>query len=287
MHPDIAPTDVEVSAGSLRLHARIWPGPGQTIILLHGLASSAQIWNLTAPLLARSFRVVALDQRGHAASDKPDDGYDFATIIGDLDRALTALAITRPVLVGHSWGGNVALDYAASHPDNVSHLVLVDGGFLELQMRDGMTWEVTEKQLAPPDISMPLPAFLERMRTRLGSIYSESARDAVLGNLYLDERGVVRPHLTRERHMLILRALWEHRPSLLYGKVTCPTLLIPAEPADLLSDPERLREKRRSVALAEQRLRRSKVVWMHETIHDIPLHRPAALAEAIVGFVKG
>jgi len=149
-----------------------------------------------------------------------------------------------------------------------------------------MTWEVAEKQMAPPDIRMPLPAFVERLRNRLGSVYNEDVRDAILGNVWIDERGVARPRLTRERHMLILRALWEHRPSQLYDKVRCPVLVVAAELPDLAADPDRLREKRRTVALAEQRLARARILWMRETIHDVPLQRPAELSQAIARLIQ-
>ena len=84
------------------------------------------IW--LAPPLAHVFRVIALDQRGHGLSDTPDDGYDFKTITGDLARAIGALGWERPLVVGHSWGANVALQLAADYPALPSGVVLVDGG---------------------------------------------------------------------------------------------------------------------------------------------------------------
>src|SRR5919201_5850693 len=97
---------------SIELAYRDWPGDGQPIVLLHGLSSSSRIWDQVAARLAPRWRVVALDQRGHGRSDKPDEGYDFETIVADDRAALAALAAERPVLVGHSWGGNAALQYA-------------------------------------------------------------------------------------------------------------------------------------------------------------------------------
>ena len=279
------PDDRVIHVGGLAFHTRVWSENGPPIVLLHGLASSSRIWDRVAPLLAQQFQVIAIDQRGHGQSDKPDTGYDLPTFVADLRGLIDTLGLERPTLVGHSWGGNLVLQYAVTYPDEVSHLVLVDGGFIEMQLRDGMTWDVAEKQMAPPDISMPLPAFVERVRSRLGPIYSDEIRDAILGNVWIDPRGIVRPHLTRERHMLIARALWEHRPSRIYEKVTCPTLVVAAEPPNPSADPDRLRWKRRAMALAEQRLPRARILWMRETIHDIPLHRPADLANAIARLI--
>jgi pimeloyl-ACP methyl ester carboxylesterase len=280
-----APKDTRVAVGDVQFHVRIWSETGPPIVLLHGLASSAQTWNLVAPLLAPDFQVVALDERGHGESDKPDTGYDLATFVEDVAGVIQALRLERPTVVGQSWGGNVALQYAVTYPEAISHLVLVDGGFSDMQLRDGLTWEVAEKNMTPPDLRMPFPAFVERIRNRLGSAYSDAVRDAILGNLWVDERGVIHPHLTRERHLQLARAIWEHRTSQLFEKVQCPTLVVPAEPPDLIADPERLRWKRRGVAAAEQRLPRGRILWMHETPHDIQLYRAGDLASAIAQFV--
>lgn len=281
-----SPEDRWIQLGDLALHVRIWSEAGHPLILLHGLASSAQIWNLVAPRLATQFRVIAVDQRGHGESDQPEAGYDLATFVDDLRDLIQALDLRRPALVGHSWGGNLALQYAVTYPDDVSHLALIDGGFIEIQLRENMSWDVAEKTMAPPDISMPLPAFVERIRSRLGSIYTDEVRDAILGNVWIDQRGIVRPRLPRERHLRLARALWEHRPSQIYEKVACPTLVVAAEPPNAATDPDQLRWKRRAVALAEQRLPRSRVLWMRETIHDIPLHRPDELARAIARLIQ-
>src|SRR6266852_3389161 len=141
------PADGFVFANGLQLHYRHWspPEPGSAlppILLLHGLASAARIWDLVAPLLAaRGYIVTALDQRGHGESDKPDTGYDFATILADDAAAVQALDIERPVIVGHSWGAMVALEYAVRHPDAVTALVLVDGAANQLALRPGWSRE--------------------------------------------------------------------------------------------------------------------------------------------------
>ena len=96
----MSPTDTFITIGGLRLHLRDWGGPDvpPAILLVHGLASNARIWDLLAPLLAPNFRLVAIDQRGHGVSDKPDDGYDLATIAGDLAGAIVALGWSRPLV---------------------------------------------------------------------------------------------------------------------------------------------------------------------------------------------
>src|SRR5579884_351191 len=152
----VSPDDRVTRVGDLAFHLRVWSESGHPIVLVHGLASSSHIWDLLAPLPAPRYQVIAYDQRGHGESDKPDTGYDLPTFVADLHGIIQSLGLKKPALVGHSWGGNLVLQYAVTYPDAVSHLALVDGGFIEIQLRDGMTWDVAEKEMAPPDISMPL-----------------------------------------------------------------------------------------------------------------------------------
>src|SRR5262245_42530313 len=173
-----------VAAHDLHLHYREWSGPEQSahttteplpLVLLHGLASTAHIWDLVAPLLAGERRIVTLDQRGHGLSDKPDDGYDFATIVADDIAALGALQVEdRFAVAGHSWGANVALALAAAHPERVAALALVDGGFGMLRQRPGATWETISQELAPPEFAgTPRETFLGWMREAIPNWRSE------------------------------------------------------------------------------------------------------------------
>jgi pimeloyl-ACP methyl ester carboxylesterase len=274
-----------VSANGLRFHCIDWGGQGDWLVLLHGLASQSHIWDLVAPQLNRHFRVIAIDQRGHGLSDKPDGGYDFASVTHDLDCVLDVLKIERGILIGHSWGGNVALQYAVDHPRRVTGLVLVDGGFL--QIGDRLDWPQTEKTLEPPDlIGLPLAELRAGMKMWMGSAWSPEAEAITLRNFEVRADGTVAPHMRKSNHMQVVRAIWEHRPSELWARVQCPVLMIPV----LASEPhdERTRSmidaKRRNVALAEGRLARSQTLWMNDTIHDVPLQRPVELADAIRSF---
>ncbi|MCH7576565.1 MAG: alpha/beta hydrolase [Chloroflexi bacterium] len=287
----MTPKNQFVELRGLRFHYRDWGGSGQPLVLLHGLASNSLIWKLVAPLLARRFRVLALDQRGHGPSDKPDDGYDFQSITGDLQAFIEALSLERPALVGHSWGANVALQFAAERPDDVSWLALVDGGFLEISAFPGMTWERTLEMMSPPPLAgLKLKTFLQGARNwpGLGSVWNDDVQEIVLANFRIDEDETIHPHLSRENHLKILRSLWEQKPSALWPHLRCPALLIPAA-----SDHQDSRttswmdHKRKAIALAEEHAPTVRVVWLEDTIHDVPLQRPRELMEAIDGFLEG
>jgi pimeloyl-ACP methyl ester carboxylesterase len=165
-----APISTFVDLGNLRLRVLHWPGPSDrpSFLLLHGLASNARFWELVGPRLAASGHAVwAPDVRGHGLSDKPDDGYDFSTQCSDLLRLIQATGVERPILVGHSWGGMVALEFAARNVEgqwSPSGLALVDGGIGQLDDVPGATWESVEVALTPPRLEgTPLEAFLTRL----------------------------------------------------------------------------------------------------------------------------
>ena len=281
--------DLVATVHGIGLHYRDWGGHGTAILLLHGLASNAHIWDAVAPELAADFRVVGLDQRGHGTSDKPEDGYDFATVCADVEAFVAAMGWRRAVVVGHSWGGNVALQFGATYPDATAGLVFVDGGFLDLRGTDGMDWERVEIELAPPDLtSMTMDELLASARTwNAETGWSKAVEATIRGSFRSAEDGKIRPQLARENHMRILRSLWEQDPPAHYPLVKAPTLLIPAYRHAEGKWAAYQERKRVGVEVARNAIGDARVVEMDDTIHDVPLHPPPELAQAIREFAAG
>ncbi len=265
---------IAISTG-IHLHVRHWAGDKTPFVLLHGLASNCHLWEAVArQLAAQGHQVVTVDQRGHGLSDKPTTGYDFATVTADLAALLEQLGLAQPVIAGQSWGGNVVLEFGARYPGRARGLAFVDGGFLDLQMGPDDDWSSIAERLRPPNlIGTPLTHIRERIRTA-NPDWQEEGVEAVLANFALQPDGTVRPQLTLENHMQILRALWEQRPATLYPLLQEPVLICVA----LDENPERTVHKRRQVAAAEAGLPDVAVHWFENTHHDIHVHRPAALA---------
>jgi len=273
-----------VGVSGLTLRVREWPSAGSPIVLAHGLASNSRIWDDVASRLAERHHVVALDQRGHGLSDRPTDGFTFEKVVGDLIGVIDILRLDRPVLVGHSWGGNVVLEAAATHPDKVSGLVLVDGGFIELAAQPGRDWERVRVDMAPPDLSsLTFSELLERVQSGDASRYWSPAVEATLRTSFQDAPdGTIRPSLRREDHLEILRALWEQRPPALFPKIAVPTMIVPSRrpnPTGRMAEMAPIRE--RLVATAAATIPNARLLWLEDTVHDSPLQRPVELAEAI------
>lgn len=269
-----------VDVNQIRIHLREWPGQRDPFVLLHGLASNCRTWEEIAQRLsAAGHAVYTVDQRGHGLSDKPEEGYGFQTVTLDLLGLLhTLVPGSRAILAGQSWGGNVVLDFAAHYPGEASGLVLVDGGFIEMSAREGRTWEKVSVELKPPAIEGMKRAELKSRMSESHPDWTEEGVEATLANFETLSDGTLRPWLTLARHMEILRALWEHRPSELYPAVREPVLLAPATRGTWGWE----LTKREEVGKAEAGLARCRVRWFQDTDHDIQVHRPAELAAAIL-----
>lgn len=103
---------------------------GAPLVLLHGYTDSHRSFDLIAPFLPQSWRVLAVTQRGHGLSDKPAAGYTMPDLAADVPGMLDAFGIDRAVLVGHSMGAAVALHAAAAYPERVAGLALL-GAFAD------------------------------------------------------------------------------------------------------------------------------------------------------------
>ena len=124
-----APEDVFVKTKTAELHYLEWGGRNResTLLLLHGIGDNAHIWDVFAREARRSFRVIALDQRGHGSSETPvPPAYTCEDYVADLAGFIDLLHLDRVILLGHSMGALHATAYAARNPKIVSALVHVD-----------------------------------------------------------------------------------------------------------------------------------------------------------------
>src|SRR6266851_10260740 len=104
-----------VDLGGYRMAYREWGDPAATeaVILVHGITSSSLSWIRVAPRLATQARVIAVDLKGHGDSDKPATGYRLADQADEVLALCSALGLRAVSLIGHSWGGGIALLLAA------------------------------------------------------------------------------------------------------------------------------------------------------------------------------
>ena len=147
-----------VQAGQVRLEY-FEQGHGlDTLVLVHGYASSAAIWRYTLEfLLEERFRVIVLNNRGAGNSDRAsadgpfkEDDYSVETFAKDLFNATEALGLEGYTLVGHSMGGATVAQYALEHQDRIKGLVLMNPAPLNgRSLKDGWEEELRESLKSP------------------------------------------------------------------------------------------------------------------------------------------
>lgn len=270
----------------VRLAVREWPSDGPGVALVHGLASSSRIFYPLARELWPDLHVVAYDQRGHGESDRPESGYGFEDVCADLGRVLRMAGLDRPVLVGHSWGANVVLEFGATRGREVAGLVLVDGGLASMSER--MDWPTAREMLAPPRLEgLTADELIEgaRARTPLGEFWNEDVERTIRSLFEQDGRGRLRPRLARANHMRILHALWSQPTTALLDLIRVPVLVLAARPARPTPSEADYLEMKQAAA---RRIRRIgphvRFEWV-TGVHDLPLQKPGPLARRISAFV--
>jgi pimeloyl-ACP methyl ester carboxylesterase len=130
---------LRVPVGPGAMHVERFGHGGTAVILIHGFATSSFLWRNVAPAITEAGHTAyAIDMFGHGESDRPVDAdFGIAAQAEYLDAAMTALRVSRGIIVGVDIGGDVALRLAATRPERVEKLVLINTpAFDELPARD-------------------------------------------------------------------------------------------------------------------------------------------------------
>lgn len=276
---------------NLRFHAFVRnPGAQPAMLLLHGLASNARIWQRVVEFLPEDWAIYAPDLRGHGYTDAPQSQYNFSEITQDLAALLTLWDVRAPWIAGHSWGASVAVAFAARFsigPLAPAGLVLVDGGITRLRDLPNASWESISQRLAPPPLDgMPIEDFLQHIRQNPLWQPDDIDEQILLASFKVDEQERIHPRLSRQHHLQILRALWEFDCFEQLRRVRCPILGLMAHPGQPRDTHERefLALKEAGSQWVQQNLPIAQIHWFQQSIHDLPLQHPRSVAAAIFDF---
>ena len=257
-----------VHADGLRLHYVDYGGSGRPIVCLHGVTGHAWVWAGVADRLTGIGRVVATDLRGFGDSQwSAAASYSTEDHLGDLEAIVASLDVAEIDLVGSSWGGLIAIAYAAAHPDAVRRLALVDVAPSSNQGEEEvppMTYDfathaevlAAERAANPnaPDETIEVSA-------------SQGTRPGDDGRLY------------RKRDPLFMRR-WPFRADDRWSELASlkmPALVVHAANGFI---PAELAER-----MAEQ-IPNATLVDIDRSGHVVPLENPSALADALFSFLS-
>jgi haloalkane dehalogenase len=190
-------------------------GTGTPLVFLHGNPTSSHLWRHIVLAIAAPARRLAPDLIGMGRSGKPDIAYSFDDHARYLDAWFDALALDGVVLVGHDWGGALAFDWAARHPERVRGIA-----FMETIMRP-MTWDDLPNA-RPRYEALRSPGTGETKVLDENFFIEQALKATVLNGLSPEDHAVYRaPYPTRE----------SRRPLLAWPRA----MPIEGEPADVVA----------------------------------------------------
>ena len=278
------PRDEVIEANGLNLHYREW-GDVRTkhaVIMLHGFAETKAIWAEIAHELAREYRVIALDQRGHGSSERaPDHDYNRASQVEDLEAVVAGLGLRTVTLVGHAMGGANAVCYAAEHPDAVTALVIVETA--PEVLRSGI--ETLRRLVSSGDEFATLDDIMEVYRQYYPYASAEQLERRARTSMTVTDDGgytwdfdpVFRDPRERppepDPGQRRLNDLWD-----CVDRVQCPVMIVRGAETDMLTPEAIQRVQRRIVG--------SRVSLIEGAGHAVPTDQPAALSLNIREFLQ-
>lgn len=244
--PPAAEGRVEAPGASLRWVA--W-GSGPPLFLLHGGAGNSEHWTFQVPALARRFRVIALDARGHGRSTGDGRPLGYHLMAEDLLAVMDALGVGEASIVGWSDGAIVGLDLAVHHPERVKALVAFAANYDLSGFRSGGSSSAT------------FAAYTKRCEA--------------------DYRRLSPAPGTFEPFMAALRRMWHAEPAFTpaqLARVRARTLVVDGEHDEILRP-----EHQRSLA---GMIPGARLLFIPGASHFAHWQRPEAFNEAVLGFLS-
>jgi len=124
--PERAPIHAQITVGPVALHIARWEADLPPLLLLPAMTQTWDAWLPVIPALAEHFSVIAVDLRGHGASDHPECGYKLSDYAADVVALTERLRWVQPHVIGHSLGGSVARIAEARYPGWARRIVIED-----------------------------------------------------------------------------------------------------------------------------------------------------------------
>jgi non-heme chloroperoxidase len=195
---------------NVQLEVLDWGGSGPSLVLLAGLGGTAHYFDDFAPALTARYRVLAITRRAHGRSSTPPTGYGFPRLADDVMRVIDAMAISRPIVIGHSFAGEELHVLGARYSEKIRGLVYVDAAFDRADDADTDAYNAVARTLpgapgpGPADLVSftALRAFMQRTFGAAGPEAHLRARfltnaDGSVGEMWAPELPI-RQELTKE-----------------------------------------------------------------------------------------
>jgi esterase len=245
-------------------------GEGRPLIILHGLLGSADNWRSMSRRLGAHYKVLAVDLRNHGRSPHSDI-FDYDVMVADLREFVEQQALTRIMLLGHSIGGKVAMQFAIDYSEQVDRLVIVDIG--------PKPYEPSQRYILEALRSLDLTrckSFADVDAALAAEVSGESLRQFLLKNLARDENGRLRWKVHLEaidrNYDKLARGL---APGRTFDK---PTLFIRGGRSNYIEDDDAL--------LIRQIFPRAEIATLPEAGHWVHVDAPEEFFQTVLNFLN-
>jgi esterase len=245
-------------------------GEGHPLVILHGLLGSTDNWRSMSRRLGAHYKVFAIDLRNHGRSPHSDI-FDYDVMTADLREFMEQQALRRIMLLGHSMGGKVAMQFAIDYSEQVDKLVIVDIA--------PKPYEPSQRYLLKALRSLDLTrykSFADVDAALAAKVSSESLRQFLLKNLARDENGRLRWKI----HLAAIdrnydKLLWELSPERSFNK---PTLFIRGGRSNNIEDDD--------TRLIRQMFPQAEIATLPEAGHWIHVDAPEEFFQTVVNFLN-
>lgn len=252
-------------------------GAGPAVVLIHGNAGSVDDFDFKSlGLLCSGHKVIAVDRPGHGKSERPSDADATLPIQARLlHDTLSHLGVTRPVLVGHSWGGSLALEYAVAYPTELSAIVLLapaaysDGGsdqFMRAILKTPVVGDVT--------LTVGRTIFGEHMLKKelQKAFYPDSVPDEYLRHAsaswlrHKQVRAILEDEYSLDKDL--------DRVSKHYSEISIPVVIVTGDHDKVVSAKDNAYRLKTSLA-------HSQLIELKNTGHQVPQTHPESIFNAV------
>ncbi|MFL5707733.1 MAG: alpha/beta fold hydrolase [Chloroflexota bacterium] len=271
-----------------RIHFLDWGGPPEApgVLLVHGLSNTAWSWAPVARRLLALRRVVAMDLRGHGLSDSPTEGYDEDTLADDVVAVAEGSGLLegpadRVVLAGHGFGAVVAAWAAAGMGERCAGLVLVDGGWEQLESATGIDVDEFLRGLdEPPEVMRSMGAFLADRQAFDPATWDADQQRAARATVVETHAGRVVPATRPHAVEASVRSMFRYDPLVTLASIAAPVVAVAAVDDEARSRATALVTA--SEARVAEGLGPIRVVSFEHDGHNLMRYRPEAVSAAIL-----
>lgn len=225
---EIAVRDNHARVNGIDMFYHETAGSDQPLLLLHGLSANANCWGaIIAAGLGGTHRVIAPDLRGRGRSEKPSTGYTMGDHARDIIGLLDRLGIQRLPIIGHSFGGYLAIYLAATFPERFTRLVVVDAA-LQLNPRVAELLKPSLERLGRSSPSTD--SYLQDVRNapHMAGVWDTFTEAYFRAELQQNADGTVQPATSASAIGQAMQGIAGEPWLELVGKVQQPTLVINA-----------------------------------------------------------